>query len=161
MDRRSGADRKATATPTTTHYNQSVSEYRPWTRNAWNLVEDGLQQQEETPVPLLSEKNSNTRLRRLTTLGQQKLGENKGFQPEDFDGSVRICHKQHESMGPSCLQAGGGDVKGWRIFPQDIPNEHHLNTAAPAYCYWQRPSLYGHSVTIYYFQQDNARLVAL
>ncbi len=36
------------------------------------------------------------------------------------DGRIRIWHKEHESMAPSCLvstvQAGGGGVMVWGIF---------------------------------------------
>ncbi len=55
------------------------------------------------------------------------------------DGRVRIWHKEHESMDPSCLastvQAGGGGVKVWGIFSWHtlgplVPIEHHLNATA-------------------------------
>ncbi len=55
------------------------------------------------------------------------------------DGRVRIWHKEHESMDPSCLvstvQAGGGGVMVWGIFSWHtlgplVPIEHRLNATA-------------------------------
>ncbi len=55
------------------------------------------------------------------------------------DGRVRIWHKEHESMDPSCLvstvQAAGGGVMVWGIFSWHtlgplVPIEHCLNATA-------------------------------
>ncbi len=62
------------------------------------------------------------------------------FLLQHSDGRVRIWHKEHESMNPSCLlsllQAGGDDdVMQWGIFSWYtlgplVPIEHRLNTTA-------------------------------
>ncbi len=58
------------------------------------------------------------------------------FLLQHSDGRVRIWHKEHESMDPSCLvsmvQAGGGGVMVWGIFSWHtsgslVPIEHCLN----------------------------------
>ncbi len=83
------------------------------------------------------------------------------------DGRVRIWHKEHESMDPSCLvstvQAGGG-VMVWGIFSWHtlgplVPIEHRLN--ATAYLSIVADHVHPFMTTVYlssdgYFQQDNA-----
>ncbi len=73
-----------------------------------------------------------------------------------LNGRVRIWHKQHESMDPSCLvsmvQAATGGVMVWGIFSWHtlgplIPTKHCLNTTAYVYCFCPCSSLYDHSVT--------------
>jgi len=74
------------------------------------------------------------------------------------DGKVRIWHKQHESMNPSCLvstvRAAGGGIMVWGIFSWHtlglfVPIEHH-----PEYCCWTYSSLYDHSVVPCYKAQN-------
>ncbi len=61
------------------------------------------------------------------------------FLLQHSDGRVRIWHKEHESMDPSCLvstvQAGGGGVMVWGIFSWHtlgplVPIELRLNATA-------------------------------
>ncbi len=84
------------------------------------------------------------------------------------DGRVRIWHKEHESMDPSCLvstvQAAGGGVMVWGIFYWDtlgplVPIEHRLN--GTAYLSIVADHIHPFMTTVYpssdsYFQQDNA-----
>ncbi len=84
------------------------------------------------------------------------------------DGRVRIWHKEHESMDPSCLvstvQAGGGGVMVWGIFSWHtlgllIPIEHCLN--ATACLSIVADHVHPFMTTVFpssdgYFQQDNA-----
>ncbi len=54
------------------------------------------------------------------------------------DGRVRVWHKEHESMDPSCLvsmvQAGGGvmvwGIFSWHTLGHLLPIEHRLNATA-------------------------------
>ncbi len=87
---------------------------------------------------------------------------------QDSAGRVRICHKEHESMDPSCLvsmvQAAGGGVMLWGMFSRHtlgplVPIEHHLNTTA--YLSIVADHVHPFMTTVYpssdgYFQQDNA-----
>ncbi len=84
------------------------------------------------------------------------------------DGRVRIWHKEHESMDPSCLvsmvQTGGGGVMVWGIFSWHtlgplVPIEHRLNTTD--YLSIVADHVLTFMTTVYpssdeYFQQDNA-----
>ncbi len=81
------------------------------------------------------------------------------------DGWVRIWHKEHESMDPSCLvstvHAGGVKVCGifsWQTLGPLVPIEHRLN--APAYLNIVTDHVHPFMTTVYpssdgYFQQDN------
>ncbi len=86
------------------------------------------------------------------------------------DGRVRIWHKEHESMDPSCLVSmvqagGGGGVMVWGIFSWHtlgplVPIEHRLN--ATAYPSIVADHVHPFMTTVYpssdgYFQQDNAQ----
>ncbi len=76
-------------------------------------------------MPLLSAKNRKRRLQ--FTQAQQNLtiedcknvawSDESRFQLQRSDGRVRIWHKEHDSMDPSCLvstvQAAGGGVMVW------------------------------------------------
>ncbi len=82
------------------------------------------------------------------------------------DGRVRIWHKEHESMDPSCLVSttGGGGVMVWGIFSWHtlgplVPIEHRLNTTD--YLSIVADHVHPFMTTVYpssdvYFQQDNA-----
>ena len=84
----------------------------------------------------------------------------------DIQILVRICHKQHESMDPSCLvstvQAGGVMVWGifsWHALGPLVPIEHCLN--ATAYLSIVADHVHPFMTIVYlsfdcYFQQDNA-----
>ncbi len=98
-------------------------------------------------VPLLSAKNMKRKLQfaqanqnwtieDLKTLHALKESQ---FLQRPSDGRVRIWHKEHESMDPSCLvstvQAAGGGVMVWGIFSRHtlgplLPIEHCLNATA-------------------------------
>ncbi len=98
-------------------------------------------------VPLLSAKNGKRRLQ-FAQAHQNWIIEDwkyvawsneSRFLLRNLDGRVRIWHKEHESMDPSCLvsmvQAGGGGVMVWRIFSWHtlgplVPTEHRLNATA-------------------------------
>lgn len=70
---------------------------------------------------------------------------------------------------PACINSSGWwwwcygveDIFWVHFGPHSTKWASFKHRSPPAYCYWQHPSLYGHSVTIYYFQQDNARFIAL
>ncbi len=90
------------------------------------------------------------------------------FLLQHSDGRVRIWHKEHESMDPSCLvstvQAGGGGVMVWGIFYWHtlgplVPIEHRLNITV--YLSIVADHVHHFMTTVYsssdeYFQQDNA-----
>ncbi len=81
------------------------------------------------------------------------------------DGRVRIWHKEHESMDPSCLvstvQAGGvmvWEIFSWHALGPFVQIEHHSN--ATAYLSIAADHVHPFMTTVYpssdgYFQQDN------
>ncbi len=98
-------------------------------------------------VPLLSAKNRKRRLQFVQGHQNWTIEDWKNVAWSDesqcllrhSDGWVRIWHKVHESMDPSCLvstvQAGGGGVIVWGIFSWHtlgllVPIEHRLNASA-------------------------------
>ncbi len=98
-------------------------------------------------VPFLSAKNKKQRLQftqahqNWTTEDWKNVSwsDESRFLLRHSDGRVRIWHKEHESMDPSCLvsavQVGGGGVMVWGIFFWHtlvplVPIEHHLNATA-------------------------------
>ncbi len=116
-------------------------------------------------VPLLSAKNRKRRLQ-FTQAHQNWTKEDwktlSWFLLRHSDSRVRIWHKEHESMDPSCLvsmvQAGGcGGVMLWGIFFAHFGplstnwisfKCHH---SLPEYCCWPCPSLYDYSVPIFWW----------
>ncbi len=88
------------------------------------------------------------------------------FLLQNSDGRVRIWHKEHESMDPSCLVStvsdGGVIVWGifsWHILSPLVPIKHRLNTTV----YLSIVADHVHPFNDYsvpssdgYFQQDNA-----
>ncbi len=102
-------------------------------------------------VPLLSAKNRTRRLQ-FTQAHQNWTIEdwkNVAWSDESLfllrhsDGRVRIWHKEHERMDPSCLvstvQAGGGGVMVWGIISWHalgplVSIEHNLNATAYLGC---------------------------
>ncbi len=110
--------------------------------------------------PLLSAKNRKQRLQFTQTHQNWTIEDWKNVAWSDesrfllrhSDGRVRIWHKEHESMDPSCLvstvQAGGGVLAhfgplstNWASFKR-----HSL----PEYCCWSCPSLYNYSLEVCY-----------
>ncbi len=96
-------------------------------------------------VPLLSAKNRKRRLQFTQAHQNWTIEDWKNFARSDesrfllrhSDGRVRIWHKEHESMGPSCLvstvHAGGVKVCGifsWHTLGPLVPIEHRLNATA-------------------------------
>ncbi len=121
-------DRKVTVTKISTRYNQGMPNTISERTSRRTLKRMGYSSRRPHRVPLLS---ANIRKRRL-----QFAQAHQNWTIEDWknvvwsdesrillrhsDGRVRICHKEHESMAPSCLfamvQAGGGGVMVWGIF---------------------------------------------
>ncbi len=97
-------------------------------------------------VPLLSAKNRKQRLQftqahqNWTTEDWKNVAwsDDSRFLLQHSDSRVRIWHKEHESMDPSCLvstvQAGGGGVLMWGIFSwhtlEPLVPIVHLNATA-------------------------------
>ncbi len=125
-------------------------------------------------VPLLSAKNRKQRLQfaqahQNWTIEDWKnvASDESRFLRRHSDSRVRIWHKEHESMDPSCLvltvQAFGGGVMVWRIFSWHtlgplVPIDHHLN--ATAYPSIVADHIHPFMTTVYpssdgFFQQDN------
>ncbi len=127
-------------------------------------------------MPLLSAKNRKRRLQ-FAKVHQNRTVENwknvawsdeSRFLLRHSDGSIRIWHKELESIDPSCIvstvQAGGGGVMVWGIFYWHtlgplVPIEHSLN--ATAYLSIVVDHVHPFLTTVYlssdgYFQQDNA-----
>ncbi len=121
-------DRKATATQITTRYNQDMQNTISEHTTHRTLKQMGYSSRRPNRVPLLPAKNRKQRLQ-FTQANQNWAIEDwknvAWFDESQFllrhsDGSVRIWHKENESMDPSCLvstvQAGGGGVMEWGIF---------------------------------------------
>ncbi len=126
-------------------------------------------------VPLLSAKNRKQRLQfaqahqhwRNRKFRNVALSDESRILLRHSDGRIRIWHKEHESMDPSCLvstvQAGGG-VMVCGIFSRHtlgplVPTEHCLNITA--YLSIVADRVLPFMTTVYpssdgYFQQDNA-----
>ncbi len=122
-------DRKATVTQITTRYNQGMQDTISECTTRRTLKQMGYSSRRPHWVPLLSAKNRKRRLQ-FTQAHQNwtiKDWKNVAWSDESrillqhSDGRVRIWHKEHEGMDPSCLvstvQAGGGGViMVWEIF---------------------------------------------
>ncbi len=144
MDRLVRDDRKATVTQITTRYNQdmqnTISEHT--TRRTLKQMDSSSRRPHR--VPLLSAKNRTRRIQftqnhqnwTIEDLKNVAWCDESRILLQHSDGRVRIWHKEHESMDPSCLvsmvQAGGGGVLVWGIFSWHtlgslVPIEHCLN----------------------------------
>ncbi len=143
-------DRKATVTQITTRYNQGMQNTISERTTHRILKQMGYSSRRPHRVPLLSAKNRKLRLQftqahQNWTIEDWKnvaWSDESRFLLRHSDGRVRIWHKEHESMDPSCLvstvQAGGG--------VGDIFLAHfgHLSTnralfkchSLPEYCCW-------------------------
>ncbi len=140
-------DRKTTVTQITTRYNQGMQNTISERTTRWTLKQMGYSSRGPHQVPLLSAKNSKRRIQftqdhqNWTIEDWKNIAWSDGsrFMLRHSDGRVKIWHKEHESMDPSCLvstvQVGGGGVMVWGIFFWHtlgplVPIEHHLNTTA-------------------------------
>ncbi len=174
MGRLVGDDRKATVTQITTRYNQGMQNTISERTTYRTQKQMGYSSRRPHRVPLLSAKNRKQR-RQFAKAHQNWTVEDwknvasdeSRFLWRHSDGRVRIWHKEHESMDPSCLvltvQAFGGGVMVWRIFSWHtlgplVPIEHHLN--ATAYPSIVADHIHPFMTTVYpssdgFFQQDN------
>ncbi len=121
-------DRKVTVTQITTRYNQGMQNTISERTTRRTLKKSpGLQQQKTTPgaAPVSYEQETEAKYRTGSPKLDNRRLENVAWSDESqfllrhSDGRVRIWHKEHESMDPSCLvstvQAGGGVIV-WGIF---------------------------------------------
>ncbi len=120
-------DRKATVTQITTCYNQGMQNTISERTTHRTLKQMCYSSRRPHRVPLLSAKNRKRRLQfaqahQNWTIEDWKnvaWSDESRFLLRHSDGRVRIWHKEHESMDPSCLvsmvQAGGGGVMVWGI----------------------------------------------
>ncbi len=144
MERLVRDDRKATVTQITTHYNQGMQNTISECTTHWTLKQMSSSSRRPHRVLLLSAKNRKLRLQftqahqNWTIEDWKKVAWSNGslFLLRHSDDRVRIWHKEHESMDPSCLvsmvQAAGG-VMVWGIFSWHtlgplVPIEHCFNT---------------------------------
>ncbi len=140
-------DRKATLNKKTTRYNQGMQKTISERTTRRTLKQMDYSSRRTHRLPLLSAKNRKQRLQ--FTQAQQNWtiedwktvawSDESRFLLQHSDGRVRVWHKEHESLNPSCLvstvQAGGGGVMVWGIFSWHtlgplVPIEHRLNTTA-------------------------------
>ncbi len=174
MDNLVRDDRKATVTQIITHYNQVIKKTISECTTLRTLKQMGYSSRRPHRVPLMSAKNRKRRLQFTQTHQHWTIedwkkvawSDESRFLLRHSDGRVRIWHKEHESMDPSCLvstvQAGGG-VMVWGIFSWHtlgplVPIEHCLN--ATAYLSIVGDCVHPFMITVYpssdgYFQQDN------
>ncbi len=147
MGRLVGDDRKATVTQITTRYNQGIQNTISEHTTHRTLKQMGYSSRRPHRVLLLSAKNRKRRLQ-FTQAHQNwtiedwknvSWSDESRFLLRHSDGRVRIWHKEHESMDPSCLvstvQADGGGVMMWGIFSMHtlvplVPIEHCLNATS-------------------------------
>ncbi len=140
-------ERKATVTQITTRYNQVMQNTISERTTRRTLKQMCYSNRRPHRVPLLSAKNRKrslqfTRAHENWTIEDWKnvaWSDESLFLLRHSDGRVRIWHKEHESLDPSCLvstvQAGGGGVMVWGIFSCHnfvplVPIEHLLNATA-------------------------------
>ncbi len=166
-------DRKTRGTQITTRYNQGIQNTISEHTTRPTLKQMGSSSRRPHRVPLLSAKNRKRRLQftQNWTIEDWKnvaWSDESRFLLRRSDCRVRIWHKEHESMDPSCLvsmvQDGGGGVMVWGIFSWHtlgplVPIEHRLN--ATAYLSIVADHVHPFMTTVYpssdgYFQQDNA-----
>jgi len=121
-------DRKVTVTQITTRYNQGMQQTISERTTCRTLEQMGYSSSRSHRVLLLSAKNRKWRLQfaqahQNWTIEDWKnvaWSDESRFLLQHSDGRVRIWHKEHENMDPSCLvstvQAAGGGVMVWGIF---------------------------------------------
>ncbi len=155
-------DRKATVTQINT-YNQGMQNTISERTTRRTLKQMGYSSRRPHRVPLLSAKDRKRRLQ-FTQAHQHwtiKDWKNVAWSDESWsmlrhsDGRVRIWHKEHESMDPSCfvstVQAGGGvgDIFLAHFGPLSTNWASFKHHSIPDYCCWPCPSLYDYSVPIF------------
>ncbi len=127
MDRLDRDDRKATVTQITTRYNQGMQNTISKRTTRRTLKQMGYSSRRPHRVQLLSAKNRKKRLKftqahQNCTIEDWKTvawSDESRFLLRHSDDRVRIWHKEHESMDPSCLVStvqaagGGGGVIVW------------------------------------------------
>ncbi len=137
-------DRKATVSQINTRYNQGMQNTISEHTTHRTLKQMGYSSRRPHRVLLLSAKNRKRRLQfaqahQHWTIEDWKnvaWSDESRFLLQHSDGMVRVLHKEHESMDPSCLvstvEAGGCGVMVWGIFSWHtlgplVPIEHRLN----------------------------------
>ncbi len=154
-------DDRKTVTQITTRYNQGMQNTISERTTRRTLKQMGYSSRRPHRVPLLSAKNRKQRLQfaqahqNWTIEDWKKIAwsDESRFLLQPSDGRVRIWHKAHESMNPSCLvstvQAAGGVMVSWHTLGHfaylSIVADHVHPFMATVH-----PSSDG------YFQQDNA-----
>ncbi len=134
-------DRKITVTKITTRYNQGMQNTISEHITRRTLKQMDYSSRRPHRVPLLSAKNRKRRIQfaqahKNWTIEDWKnvaWSDESRFLLRHSDGRVRIWHKEHESMDPSCLvstvQAGNGvGIFSWHTLGPLVPIGHHLNT---------------------------------
>ncbi len=121
-------DRKATVTQIITRYNQGMQNTISERTTRRTLKQMGYSSRRPHRVPFLSAKNRTRRIQFIQAHQNWTMEDWKNaawsdesqFLLRHSDGRVRIWHKEHENMDPSCLvstvQAGGGGAMVWVIF---------------------------------------------
>ncbi len=121
-------DRKITVTKITTRYNQGMQNTISERTTRRTLKQMDYSSRRPHRVPLLSAKNRKRRIQfaqahKNWTIEDWKnvaWSDESRFLLRHSDGRVRIWHKEHESMDPSCLvsmvQAAAGGVMVWGYF---------------------------------------------
>ncbi len=166
-------DRKVTVTQITTRYKQGKQNTISEHTTHRTLKQMGYSSRRPHRVPLLSAKNRKRRIQ-FTQVHQNwtiedcknvAWSDESRFLLRHSDGRVRIWHKEHESMDPSCfvsmVQAGGVIVWGmfsWHTLGPFIPIEHRLKATAYLSIIADHIISLWLQCTIFwcYFQQDNA-----
>ncbi len=161
-------DRKATVTQITTHYNQGMQNIISERTTRRTLKQMGYSSRRPHRVPLLSAKNRKRRPQFAQAHQNWTIKDWKSIAWTDesrfllrhSDDRVRIWHKVHESMDPSCLvatvQAGGGVMVWGNIFlahfgPLSTNWELFKRHSLLEYCCRPCPSLYDYSVPIFWW----------
>ncbi len=164
-------DRKATVTQITTCYHQGKQNTISEHTTCRTLKQMGNSSRRPHRVPLLSAKNWKWRQKfahahQNWTIEDWKnvaWSDESRFLLQHSDGRVKIWHKEHENMDPSCLvstvQACGG-VMVWRIFSWHTLGplgtiEHRLN--ATAFLSIVADHVHPFMTSDGYFQQNNAQ----
>ncbi len=117
-------DRKAKVTQITTRYYQDMQNTISEHTTCRTLKQMGYSSRRPHRMPLLTAKNRKfAQAHQNWTLEDCKYvawSDESRFLLQHSDGSIIICHKEHESMDPSCLvstvQSAGGGVMVWGIF---------------------------------------------
>ncbi len=166
-------DRKAAVTQINTRHNQGMQNTISERTTRQTLKQMGYSSRRPHRVPLLPAKNRKRRLqfaqahqnRTIEDWKNVAWSDESRFLLRHSDGRVRIWHKEHEIMAPSCLvstvKAGGGvmvpGIFSWHTLGPLVPIEYRLNVTVYLSIVADHPFM----TTVYpssdgYFQQDNA-----